>query len=418
MSGGESIQEMLINGPCEDIYYASPSNTKKQCIPTVQTTKYTQALTQLAGGTSVFLVPANYGLTEFVVVLQLPAAAPGAAAGLALPRGWGYSLLRNISYRVSGSTQFFQTGAQTLLNALRKCSNATQRDDLYALGGEQLTGSQLESNANYAYLYIDLPFTKPTSEAKPVPLSTDLLSSQVQLTVELNPLPSIISVNGGGTIPANFSQLQSGFFQVNQVLMRSRDDSLAARENMATHQYVQPVEFLQQQQSVACANTSGPQTIVATGFRSGSVKAIQMWLTKGSDTSGVTKNPNKTYAPLSVTVSYAGDIYARFDAGSSALWNLINSKMSPRVAGLTLSFPAGAYVSTAENYSWVVAPFAQTFDPATTGDYMLNQGINVTNSVVNITFTTPSAAADWTLNLSYIYASSIVYSQSTAEFVF
>ena len=419
MSGGESIQQMLVPGPCSDIYYSSPENTKKECIRTKQTTKYVQALTQLSGGTSVFLIPPNFGIQDVVVQLQLPTAAPGAAAGLAVPRGWGYALIRNVSYRIGGSTQFFITGQQLLQHALKRCANGTQRDDLFALGGEQITGTGFQTSSNYAYIYLDLPFSRPTSEAKPVPLPSDLLSSQVQVTLELNPLSSIISINGGGTIPANFSALASGQFQVQQVLMESRDDSLAARENLATHQYVMPVEFVQQEQLVSCANTSDIQTIVATGFRSGSVKSIEMWLTKGSDVVAAgTKNPLKWYAPLNVQVTYAGDIYARFDAGSSALWNLINGKLSAKVAGLTLSYPAGAYVSTAENYSWVTCPFAQTYDPGTTGEYMLTEGISVTNGVVNISFQTPSAAADWTLHLSYVYASSVVFSQSTAEFVF
>ena len=418
-AGAESIQQMLVNGPCEDIYYSNAMNTKKECIHTVQSTKYQQALTQLGAGTSVFLIPPNYGLSDIAVILRLKAVAAGAGAGLAVPRGWGYALIRTVSYRIGGSTQFFITGQQLLQNALRRCANASQRDDLYALGGEQITGAGFESANNYAYLYLDLPFTKPTSDGKPVPLPSDLLSSQVQITLELNSLPSIISINGGGVIPATLNELAAGTFQVNQVLMSSRDDSLAARQDMATHQYVMPCEFVQQEQTVQCANTTDIQTIVATGFRSGSVKSIQMWLTKGSDVVAAgTKNPLKWYAPTSVTVTYAGDIYARFDAGSSQLWNLINGKLSAKVAGLTLSYPAGAYVSTAENYNWVSAPFAQTFEPATTGEYMLTEGISVTNGVVNISFATPSAAADWVLHLSYVYAASVVFSQSTAEFVF
>ena len=418
-AGAESIQQMLVHGPCSDIYYSSPENTKKQCVKTVQTTKYQQSLTQLNGGTSVFLIPAAYGIQDIAVTLLLPPVAAGAGAGVALPRGWGYALIRNVSYRIGGSTQFFISGQQLLQHALKRCANATQRDDLFALGGEQLIGAQLEGASNYAYLFMDLPFTKPTSDGKPVPVSSDLLSSQVQITIELNTIASICSLNGGAVVPAAFGNgLASGTFAVNQVLMQSRDDSLASRVNMADHQYVQPVEFLQQEQLVTCANTAGVQTIVATGFRSGSVKSIEMWLTKGSDVSATNKNPLKWYAPLNVTVSYAGDIYARFEAGSSQLWNLINSKLASKVAGLTLSYPAGAYVSTAENYSWVTAPFAQTYETGTTGEYMLTEGINVTNSTINVSFQTPTAAADWTLHLSYVYAASIVYSQSTAEFVF
>lgn len=413
----ESTQQMLVNGKCEDIYYCTPETTKKECIRTKISTKYVQSLTQLSGGTSVFLIPPQFGLQDVVLTLQLPTAASGAATGLALPRGWGYALIKNISYRIGGSTQFFITGAQLLQHALKRTSNGSARDDLFALGGSQITGAGFESANNFAYVWLDVPWARPTSEGKPVPLPSDILSSQVQVTVELNSLASIISVNGG-TIPANFSALASGQFQVQQVLMESRDDSLAAREDMAVKQYVMPVEFLQQEQVVSCANTAGVQSIVATGFRSGSLKSIEMWLTKDSDTLVTADNPLKWYAPSNVQVTYAGDVYARFDAGSSQLWNLINGKMSPKVAGLTLGYSAGAYTSTPENYGWVTAPFAQTYDSADTSSYMLTEGISVTNGVININFATPTAAADYKLHLSYVYAASAVFSQSTCEVVF
>jgi hypothetical protein len=88
----ESTQMMLVNGPSEEIYYSTPDNTQKEAIRTVQTTKYVQALTQLQGGTSVFLIPPQFGISDVALILRLPAVAGGAGAGLALSRGWGYSL--------------------------------------------------------------------------------------------------------------------------------------------------------------------------------------------------------------------------------------------------------------------------------------------------------------------------------------
>ncbi len=423
MAHNESVQQMLVNGKCEDVYYSNPETTKKECIRTKQTTKYVQSLTQLAGGTSVFLIPPAMGIQDVILQLQLPVAASGAATGLALPRGWGYSLVRQLSYRIGGSTQFFVTGDQMLQHALKRTTNGTARDDLFALGGSQLTGTDFEAaNAanQYAYLWLDLPWTRATSEGKPVPLPSDILASQIQITVELNSLASIIS-NNGGTIPANFAALQSGQFQVQQLLMESRDDSLAAHVDMSSHSYNMPVEFVQQSQVVAVANTASVQTITATGFRSGSVKSIEMWLTKDSDyvSSSTTKNPLRWYAPLDVQVTYAGDIYARFDVNSSALWNLVNGKLSPKVAGLTLVYTGGAYTAgTPENYAWVSAPFAQTYDAADTSHYFLSEGLSVSSGIVNIAFRTPTAAADYKLHLSYIYCATAVFSQSSCELVF
>ena len=145
-----------------------------------------------------------------------------------------------------------------------------------------------------------------------------------------------------------------------------------------------------------------------------------MWLTRSGDTTGATKNPLRWYAPQNIILTYAGDQYAVFPAGSSQLWNLVNAKFSPRVAGLTLGFNAGAYTSTASNYAWVTLPLAQTFDSPETSSYMLTEGLQVTNGIVNIQFSLPlvDGTNDWILHLSYVYASTIVFSQNTSEFAF
>lgn len=416
MSHATSVQMELIQGACEDVYYANPEVTKKSCIPTKVTTKYTQAFNSLSGGTNVFTIPPNYGLQGVACQFTLPAAAGGGGANLAISRGWGYALIKQISYRVGGSTQFFVTGQQMLQHSLKRMTNQQSKDDLLALGGSYITGAGFESSSNRAYVFLDLPWCKSTSEGMPVPLPSDILGSQVQITVEINPLSSLISINSSGAI-GNLTALVDAQFQVQQLLMASRDDSLATRENMATHQYVMPVEFVQQLQQIPTAANTNIQTVTATGFRAGSVKSIEAWLTLPTvDDVPATRNPLKWYIPQDITVTYAGDVYARFDNGISQLWNLVNAKSSPYVNGLTVSY-SGGYATTAQQYGWATLPFAQTYDAADTGDFMLVEGLNVTNGIVNISFRNPSAAA-YILNLSYIYNASAVFSQSSCEFVF
>ena len=417
MSHATSVQMELIQGKCEDIYYANPEVTLKSCIPTKQTTKYVQSFNSLSGGTNVFTIPPNFGLQGVAVQLALQPVASGAGANLAIARGWGYALIKNISYRVGGSTQFFVTGQQMLQHALKRMTNQQSKDDLFSLGGSYITGAGFESANNRAYVFLDLPWCKATSEGMPVPLPSDILGSQTQITVELFALSDLIAVNSTGTIPTTLTALASGSFQVQQLLMASRDDSLATRENMATHQYVMPVEFVQQEQIVPCANTTQVQTIVATGFRAGSVKSIEAWLSLDDDEAVTKRNKLKSYIPTNVTVTYAGDVYARFDNGISQLWNLVNGKSSPYVNGLTVSY-SGGYATATEQYGWVTLPFAQTYDAPDSSSFMLVEGLNVTNGIVNIAFSTPTASANWKLHLSYIYNASAVFSQSSCEFVF
>lgn len=412
-SMAESTQQLLIPGKCVDMYYPDPETAKKQCFRTSTNTKFIQQFANLGAGVSVFTIPPQNGIQDVILQFQLPTLP--SSAGLAVPRGWGYALIKQISYRVGGSSQYFLTGAQMLQAALKNCPNAQARDDLYALGGQALTDVStpvVGAAGNYAYVWLQLPFTVPTSQGKRVPLPSDLLTQQIQLTVELNPLSAIYSVNG--VVPAP-SQLASAQFQVQQVALMNQGDALARRVDMTTHSLSYPCEFVQQELAISLANTSAIQTVSLTGFRSGEVKAIELWLTKDSDTSGATKNPLKWYAPLDVQTTYAGDVYFRADAGSSALWNLVNSRQTPRVAGISLAYAGGAYSQTAENYAWAEAPFGQAYVDDT-AQSMYVSGKEITNGIIQLQLRTPSAAADWVLHASYVYNTVIVFSAGTADF--
>jgi hypothetical protein len=407
----------LISGTCEDLYYANPETTKKSCIPVLNSTKYVQALNSLSGGVNVFTIPPAFGLQGVAMSFTLQAVGSGAGANLALARGWGYALIKQISYRVGGSTQFFISGQQMLQHSLKRMTNQQSKDDLFSLGGSYITGSGFEAANNRAYVFLDLPWCKATSEGMPVPLPSDILGSQVQITCELYPLNELIAVNSTGTIPSTLTALANGQFQVQQLLMSSRDDSLATRENMAVSQYVMPVEFVQQEQVVPCANTTAVQTITATGFRSGQVKSIEAWLTLDDDDALTKRNKLKSHIPLNIQCSYAGDVYARYDHSISQLWNLVNGKSSPYVNGLTIAY-SGGYSTSTEQYGWATLPFAQTNDVADSSHFGFAPGLAVTNGIVNIAFSTPTASANWKLHLSYIYSASAVFSQSSCEFVF
>jgi len=312
-------------------------------------------------------------------------------------------------------------------------TNATAMNDLVTLGGAALNGAALTSTTNWAYVFLDLPWSKATSEGMPVPCPSDVLGSQIQVTVEFYPLSQIVCLVNGNSAANLPTALASGFFQVQQLLMESRDDSLASRENMATHQYVMPIEFVQQEQQITGLSVTGGQTttVTATGFRAGSVKSIEMWLTRASDATTVTSAtttavgaPLLWYAPSYIQVLYAGDVYARFDAAIGQLWNLINAKHSPVFTYSYFSSTSGSSTLSAQTASstWVTLPFAATYDAADSSHFMLVEGLNVTNGIVNIQFQPPLAATgtitDYTLHLSYIYNASAVFSQSSCELVF
>jgi len=415
----ESTQQLLRPGSCVDLYYPDPETAKKQCFRTSVNTKYVQQFSNLGQGTSVFTIPPNNGIQDIVLVMKLPDLT-GGAAGLAIPRAWGYALIKQVSYRVGGSSQYFITGAQMLQSALASCPDAAARNDLYALGGSQAASPAdfaALGNSNYAYVWLKLPWTMPSVEGKCPPLPSDLLTQQTQVTVELNPIPSIFSDNGAGTPPTT---LDSAEFQVQQVQFSNQGDALARRVDMTSHSLSYPCEFVQQELAVPLSNSPNPQTVSLTGFRAGEVKKIVVWITADADNT-TAANPLYWRAPRSVIMTYAGDQYARYDADAGQLWNLVNSKQTPKVAGSSLAFAAGAYTSTPVDFRWLDLPFGQAYE-VETAHSMYVAGKEILNGIVQLQLTLPpelvGAAGNITLHASFIYNSVLVFGSGTADFAF
>ena len=245
------------------------------------------------------------------------------------------------------------------------------------------------------------------------------LTQQIQITCELYPISSIFSVATGAAGTVLPTVLTTAEFQVQQVIMENQGDALARRVDMTTHALSYPIEFIQQEVVVPLANAVG-QSVSLTGFRSGEVRNIQCWITKDGDTSGAIKNPWKWYAPEDVVMTYAGEIFARFDRGSGALWNLVNGRQAPAVNESLVADGAGACsITSAFLGRWLELPFAQTFD-ALTAHSMYTAGKPITNGIVQIQFNLPqelAAAADLKLHLSYNYNGVLTFSQGTCDYV-
>jgi hypothetical protein len=417
-----SAQEVSRPGEPVDLYYYDGETAKKQAFPTTQNTKYVQQFANLTGGSSVFTIPPTNGLQD--IVCSFSFAAPGTNADLALPRGWGYALIKQVSYRYGGSSQYFLSGDQILQNALRKQTSRTSCDDLLTLGGNYANGSDL-ANGQSAAVVLTLPHNVPSGVGKAHPLPSDLLTQQVQVTVELYPVGQVWSNQTGSALPAQCQSLASAQFQVQQVMLNNQNDALARRLDMSVNAYAFPAEFVQQKQVVPLANTASSQSVVLTGFRSGEVKAIEIWLTRDVDTAGSSPssglasgyNPFNWYAPSSVVMTYAGDVYARYENGTGALWNLVNGNKSPAFDNVAIAGAGGAITPSSVLSQWVELPFAQTLVDEDS-HYTLVHGKPITNGIINLDIVTPSAQADWKLNISYVYNTTLVFSAGTCDYVY
>jgi hypothetical protein len=408
-----STLSMSRPGACEDIYYYSGETSKKQCWSTTQNTKYTQAFANLSGGTSVLTLSPNNGVQDVIIVFKTQAFPAGTATNTALPRGWGYSLINRVSFRYGGSSQFFISGDQLLQNALRRQPSRSTANDLFTLGGDSVSGANLESS-QYALVVLTLPHSTPSGVGKAFPFPSDALTQQIQITAELNPVSSIFTQTSG-SLDAVGSTLASAYFQVQQVMLNNQGDALARRVDMSTNAYAFPCEFVQQKVTVPLvANVA--QSISLSGFRSGEVKSIELWLVSSTATSGTAKNPFKWELPVSVQLTYQGDIYARYENLSSPIWNLINGNKAPAMDN-TVTSTAVPPVQTAELSQWVSLPFAQTLMPEETNKVLVH-GKAIQNGIVQLDITPPNDGVAYVLNVSYVYNSTLLLSQGTAEYLF
>ena len=414
MSSSTSVQEMVRPAECVDLYYYDGKTSVKQCFPTTVNTKYVQGFNNLGQGSSTFTIPPQNGIQD--VVLSFSIAVP-ATSNCNLISGWGYALINQVSFRYGGSSQYFLSGQQILQNALRKQPSRATADDVFNLGGSAYTGAS-GASTQYANVVITLPHNIPSGVGKAHPLPTDALTQQVQITVTLNnPQTSCFWGTGYASGPTS---LVSAQFQVQQVMLNNQGDALARRVDLAENAYAFPCEFVQQMAQIGLANSASSQPVTLTGFRSGEVKAIHIWLTKGSDTSTLTtsNDPFRWYAPYAVEMLYAGDKYAVYSNGGvsqpylAQLWNIINGNKTPAFDTALNSSAATSYLSY-----WTELPFAQTFVDED-AHHMLVHGKPITNGIVNLSIITPSAASDWTLNVSYIYNATLLFSQGTCDYVF
>ena len=442
----ESVLDLIPGKPC-DIYYPDPCSAHKSAFNTTVDTRFVQAMANLGAGSNTFTLPPASGYQDVILQLQMPPVdATNTYVGLALNAGWGYALIRQISYRVGGSSQYFLTGQQVLQACLKNAADSQNKNDILTLGGSAAAGAAaftaLNASGNFAYVWLPLPWTKPSAVGKPTPLPSDLLTQQVQITVEFFPLSSIFSVAGAGGTPSVVppAQLASAQFQVQQLSLDNKGDELAQRVNMTQNSLSYPCEFIQQEVTIDL-NTSAATNKEATltGFRSGQVKEIDMWLSQNADLPraypGATTvnlvNPFYWFAPRAIQMTYAGQVFARFDAGSSQLWNLVNGRFQPQVTYGVVLTGTGATnaftLSAAANSQWVTMPFAQAMENNTSHTFTVN-GKEIRNGIINLQLSTPAATVtnggapgsggNWILHVSYVYNAVAVFGMGTCDFAF
>jgi len=408
-----------------DIYYQRAENQGVQAVPTEVTTRFVQVLSNLSSGTSTILLPPQDGLSKLLLVVGYDQAQVSANTGGAyLERGWSYSAVRSVTWRVGSSNTFTLTGAQLLARNLRMATNSGSKDAVISLGGSACTLASDFQNENGLYGYIPLTFFNGVeTNSISLPVATDCLSSQVVIQIELNPPSAFwrINPNPGATvytIPASFAK---GYVQTEQLLMKNKADSLAVRFDLNKDSYIQTmVDFDQTAFTYQLPGTPGLQSITVSGIRSGQCKGLQIWLYRKSDL----LNPSLAYAPRSVQIQYSGQFYSFFNDGTSDIWALMDNTSAP--AANTVKFAAaagggGAMVASPALHKYALCPFAQPIGWDMASEVNA-QGKVVSNSSIQVGIELPWTPVDANdgaiMVLVPSLANVLAYSRGSADYIF
>ena len=434
----EHLQSAMRLGSAKDIYYYGRESLAKQSIPTIVDNRFKQALNNLRQGSSTFIISVDQGISDIMLGVKLPAQGEAGVdyTGLGLPRGWIYDLVNRISCRYSGSSQYFWTGAQVRIENLREMPNPTTRDKMFELGGAamvcDLSGVVNEFNGDslYAYAYVNVPHNSPNgSLAKPNPFPSELLSQPIVITTELNYLPTIFSsALAGGSLAGAPTSLSDAWFQVKQVHANDRGELMVSTADRAKAYSFPTKCFYQNEITISIpANATAqdtPYQFLLTGFRSGEVRSIIMWLTEDGDTNPTTtgpfvKNFTKFALPHDVQILYNGTVYYDAPGTSSQFWNLVSTETPSQLQNIDLSINAidGNLKKIGNVANWVEVPFSQVFEQLS-GSHMYVAGKMIMNAVVNGSMVVPDATKSYTLHCTYSYNCVMAVNSGSVSYVF
>jgi hypothetical protein len=265
-----------------------------------------------------------------------------------------------------------------------------------------------------AYVYIKCPWNTPSAQEKSLPLETDLLTQPVQLILEFEPASKIfVQATGASSLPTAFS---SAVAQFRQVHMMNGSDLLARRVDMNSNALSYPLKYFQQTtfRTTISATANQPVQVNLTGFRSGSLKSIDLWAIAQTDLTG--GNPNRWRLIGNVKLLVNGLIYYDAPGYSNQFWSIVDRKTSANAVYNYVDASGSSIVNDNGTMYWLNIPFAQHTE-CLAGDNVVSTGLPLMNSVINLECSF-DATATYVLCASYNYASNIMFSRGGADYVF
>ena len=442
-TSGSMLDKALAVAQEENIYYYGSKTVKKQSIPTVQRTNFTQSLASKSGGQSVITISPDMGCSHFIAGFSCPAAAAAQPAvntltysGMALPQAWAYHAIDYVQWRYGSSSLYQKSGAQLLVEAIATAGSQSEAQNLMTLAGNALTSKAVAGapgvydNSDFAgdrlnaYAVIPLPHCGAQSGTEvPNPFPTELLSAPIVITIALKrPQDFFITATDAAGVPAppavgGFVYPVDGFseayLQVRQINALDR----GKLHKITGEAYAFPSTFFQQVNSVEIPAGAGDKEIVLTGFRSGSCKGVHCWVVDPTDN----KNPFRFLQPKDAVLSYAGNVIHNYKGTSSQLLDTLfvdvpsywdSVKLSSAVVG-----GIGVFTAAAEKSAWMHFPLSQRFEQLS-AQYTETTGVGIANGVMNLRLKAPTDDKKYILYFCPYYSTALLFNSGSCEYVF
>ena len=275
-----------------DLYYSVMNSTTSLIETTYMSSKNFQSLPSLQFNSSSTINIQNENFIGDVYVhLELPAI----VADQTLCRGWGYSCIQEITYLMGASSSTFTIGGQALLAMLVSQANEqVAKNELIRLGGEEHLVPT--SGPVTADVFLPLPWSSFCCDRLPFP--SDLLSSNIQVTVKFK---SSASIYGGiGARPTAFNQAILSYRE--GVLS---DKGLSLRYDLMANpelHYSYPFVYARQFERRFNGNVNGT-SIQLDGFLNGDLLGIAFYVVKESDV-----NPSASLHPKPLNADPITDV--------------------------------------------------------------------------------------------------------------
>ncbi len=376
-----------------DLYYSVLNSTTSMVECTYMSSKNFQSLPSLQFNSSSTI---NVQNENFVGDVYLHLELPQVVENQTICRGWGYSCISEISYLMGASSSVFTIGGEAMLALLLSQCNLEKKNELFRLGGEEhLTTS---SGPIYADVFLPLPWSSLCCDRIPFP--SDMLSSNIQITIKFK---SPASIYGGiGLRPTQFNQ---AILSYREGVLSDKGMSLKYElmANPSIH-YSYPFVYVRQFSRRFTGSTNGT-SVQLDGFLNADLLGICFYCVKEDDVNPISSlhpKPLNTDNLKDIELLYNGNYLYRSFNESWKLDNLATSGSpnyfqnsivtSPNNTAPFNSVPVDSYVCNI-NFSKIQGACTPSH---------LNNTFRVANQVLDLKFKT-STNNTYILYACYMY---------------